>query len=408
MKITGIIAEYNPFHKGHAHQIELLRRGGSTHIVSVMSGNFLQRGTPAICSKHLRAKMALMGGCDLVIELPLPLACAPAFRFARGGVALLEGMGCVDELSFGSECGDIEKLKELVKILCSKEVEDLTAEILSEGGTYAMARQRAVERAHGTEFATILSTPNNSLGVEYMRALAECGSGIKPTTIARVGVAHDSPQPGGGYASASLIREMVARDELDRAAMWTPNSTADILKQAVQEGRAPADISFVDRAVLSKLRSMKVEDFAALPDISEGLENRLMRAAADACSYEEFLSLAKTKRYTHARLRRIVMMAFLGLDENLCKKAPPYLHVLGFNQRGREIMSEVCRGGSMPMSHSLARLLVMGGDAEAFVRAEVRGGDLYRLMLPSVAPCGGDYRESVVILGKNTKGNMMQ
>ncbi len=399
MKITGIIAEYNPFHKGHAHQIKTLREQGTTHIVAVMSGNFLQRGTPAICDKHQRTLMALKGGCDLVIELPLPCACAPAFRFADGGVALLDAMGCVDELSFGSECGDTEKLVALSQMLESPDVQKLTAEILAEGCTYAVARQMAVSSITDPATAALISAPNNTLGIEYIRALRAINSDIRPITLPRVGVEHDSGQAQQGYASASLIRRRMRENKLDEAVDWMPHSSAEILQSALSEGRAPADLAWVDRAILSKLRSMDVQQFAMLPDISEGLQHRLLRAAGEACSYEEFLSLVKTKRYPLARLRRIGMAAYLGTSENLCKKSPPYIHVLGFTSAGRELMGNIGECGRLPMSHSLARLGELGGDARLFARAEVMAGDLYRLMLPSVGVCGEDYRQRVIILG---------
>jgi len=394
MKIAGVIAEYNPFHNGHAHQLASLRQLGYTHIAVAMGGNFLQRGSAAVCSKQARAKMALLSGADLVVELPLSWACAPAQRFAAGGVALLDALGC-HTIAFGSECGDLSLLRQAADAAQNEEVSALTRQMMKDGSTFAAARQLAVSRLFPGA-ARVFDNPNDNLCVEYLLALQNQNSQMEPLALQRVGAAHDAARVEQNIASASHIRELLltgnSADEL------MPHTSREILAQAMAQGLAPADLARAEAALLAKLRSMSAADFAALPDISEGLENRLYNAARRACSLEEFLQLCKTKRYTLARLRRITLAAFLGLKNDDLPQYPPYLRVLGFNQRGQELMTHAAKEGRLPLSHSLARLEELGGQAAATARLEAASTDLFALMLPTPQPCGQDYQAKVLSL----------
>ncbi|MBP0963156.1 MAG: nucleotidyltransferase family protein, partial [Oscillospiraceae bacterium] len=394
MKVAGVIAEYNPFHKGHALQLQQLRQLGYTHIAVAMGGNFLQRGSAAICSKHLRAQMALLGGADLVVELPLGWACAPAQRFANGGVALLEALGC-RTIAFGSECGSLALLQQAAQASQSEEVSALTQQLMADGRTFAAARQAAMAQLYPDQVAAVFDNPNDNLCVEYLLALQSQDSGMQPLALQRVGAAHDSAQAEQGIASASHIRELILAGSFEEASSLLPQSSWQVLRGAIANNLAPAHLQRAEAAILARLRSMSTQDFSALPDLSEGLENRLYTAARQACSLEEFYQLAKTKRYTLARIRRLTMAAFLGLRKDELPDLPPYLRVLGFNARGQELMTAAKQKNTLPLSHSLARLEELGGTCAATARLEAQATDLYGLMTPVPLPCGQDYREKV-------------
>ncbi len=397
MKTAGIIAEYNPFHKGHAAQLAALRRMGYSHIAVAMGGNFLQRGSAAICPKQLRAQMALQGGADLVVELPLSWACAPAQRFAAGGVALLDALGC-HTLAFGSECGNLPLLLQAAEAAQNSAVADLTQQLLHDGSTFAAARQAAVAQLYPAPVAEVFSNPNDNLCVEYLLALAAQHSTMQPLALARVGAGHDSTAAVDGIASASHIRGLLAAGETARAAALLPQTSWDVLRQAMADGLAPAALERAETALLARLRTMTQADFSALPDLSEGLENRLFAAARSARSLEEFYQLAKTKRYTLARIRRLAAAALVGLRQQELAPLPPYLRVLGFNERGRQLLAVAKAKNALPLSHSLVRLEELGGPCAAAARLESRSTDLYALTLPAPLPCGEDYRAKVISL----------
>ncbi len=398
MKLCAVIAEYNPFHKGHAAHLQACREAGASHIVAVMSGNFVQRGDVALLEKRLRCRAALLGGADLVLGLPLPYACATAERFAYGGVLLVEALGCVDMLSFGSECGRVAPLQNLARLLESPALTQLLRTHLQEGQTFAKARQQAVADLAGQQDAKLLKSPNNILGVEYLRRLQLLGSSIEPHTLARLGSGHDSQQAAQGIASASLVRQLLEQGQTRQALDYLPTAGAQIVHQALQDGLAPATLQRLEAAILAVLRTKSREQLAALPDIAEGLEHRLQAAIAVSTSLQELLECLKTKRYTLARLRRLVLYAFLGVEAALCRRPPPYLHVLGFNQRGREVLAKAAKTASLPLSHSLAKLERLGGDCTAFARLEARAGDLYALATPRRQPCGLEYSGQLVRL----------
>ena len=398
MKVSGIIAEYNPFHKGHQWQISQLRRSGVTHIAVVMGGNFLQRGDAALAEKHLRAQMALQGGADRVIELPLPYACAGAQRFAFGGVALLDALGCVDELCFGSECGDMPLLRQAARAVDNPGVKLCQSRLLADGFTFAKARQLAVEESVSPALAKLLSQPNNILGLEYLRQIDEQGSSLLPVTLPRQGAEHDAGQATGDFASASFIRTLIRHEEWEQAARYLTDHSAALLRRALQDGAVPASLSRLETAVLARLRTMPLEEYASLPDLSEGLENRLYEAVRSARSLSHLLELCKTKRYPLARLRRLVLAAFLGLDGQLCHTPPPYIRVLGFSSRGRELLGVMKSTARLPVSPSLVRLTETGQTAAVFAALEAKSTDLYALSLPQAGPCGLDYTTPVAAM----------
>lgn len=396
MNCTGIIAEWNPFHLGHCHLLEAARHGGATHIVAVMSGNYVQRGEAALCPKRYRVSAALQCGCDLVLELPLPYAAATAERFAFGGVALLEALGCVDTLLFGSEVGEIESLQEACAALESPAFRDALAGELRDGSPFAAARQRAAAALCGEKAAAVLSSPNNILAVEYLMALRRMHSTIRPATIARVGAGHDSGLDREGYASASLLRQRFRAGE--SIADFLPDVMNAQLLAAQREG-ALFDPTLFERPLMAALRRMSEQEYAVLPDLSEGLEHRLYRESRTAPNAAALLDAVKTKRYSHARLRRILLAAFLGIPADLCRLSPPYLRVLGMNERGAEILAAAKGRAALPVSVSLAELARTGEDARRFVEVEARATDLYNTMTPILRPCDEEYTLPFVKIG---------
>ncbi len=389
MRCAIIIAEYNPFHRGHQWQVEQLRQMGYTHIAAVMSGCFVQRGAPAIFHKNTRTKMALTGGVDLVIELPLPYACATAQRFAFGGVAIADAMGVGDTLCFGSECGDLHKLEQAVEVLTSPQLHDRLTSYLDKGMSFAKSRTLAAADLSSPEIASLLEEPNNTLGIEYMLQLKQLNSPLKPLTIPRNSVSHHDTSAQNGFASASHIRSLLTEKRFDEACSLVPASCTDLLQKADV-------ISANDRIILSRLRTLSKEQLSHLPDCSEGIENRLYQAIRDAVSLEEIWEKTKSKRYSHARIRRLCMNAFLGVEDGLLQQLPPYIRVLGFNHNGRELLAAMRKQAKVPVSGSLADLSSNSELAAEFARIEAQSVDLYNLFEEELKPCGQDYRFSPI------------
>lgn len=390
MQIGAVITEYNPFHKGHQWQLAQIRQKGATHVAVVMSPDFTQRGTPAILPKRVRAAAALANGADLIIELPVCYACAGAQGFAFGAVKLTQAMGCVDFLAFGAEDADLSLLRQAADALENPQVQFALKEELSKGITFAKARELAVETVFGREVAQVLQKPNNILGVEYLAQLSG-KSTIQPMPLARIGNAHDG-EPEEGFASASYLRKLIINGDWNRAKEYLPKSVWDIYQTAAQNGEV-ASMQMGERAVLSVLRRMSKEQMVALPDVSEGIENRLYQAVRKSCSIEELYEQIKTKRYPLSRVRRLVLSAFLQIPPQMHKTPPPYLRVLGMNERGKEILGRMKQTACLPVSTSLAKLAKISPQAEEFASLESHCADQYRIFTERIFPCGSDYAE---------------
>lgn len=399
MKIAGIVAEYNPFHSGHAYQIDRTRSedgGGATHIAAVMSGSFVQRGEPALLPKSDRVRAALAGGVDLVLELPLPWALSSAEHFAFGAVSLLDALGCVGILSFGSECGDLDALTRVADTLDSPRFSSLLRYHLDMGIAFPEARQRAVREIAGEKTAALLESPNNTLGIEYIKALRALRSPMIPYTVARFGAGHaDVDRPLGNIASATYLRTLLRADRLLEALPYIPAGPARFLSDATQAGRAPSKEERLDRAVLARLRMLTPEDAARLPDLSEGIENRLLAAVREAASLPGLMETIKTRRYPMTRVRRLVWSAFLGVPAGLSAARPPYIRVLGANQKGLEILA-ASKKAALPLISRASQAARLPGDGAAVWTLECRATDLFALSLPVPPPCGQDCTEGFI------------
>ena len=381
MQVTAIIAEWNPLHRGHLLPVQAARQQGATHIVAILSGNFVQRGEPALCPWQYRAAAALSSGVDLVLQLPLPYAVSTAQHFAGGAVASLAALGAVDSLIFGSECGELAALRSVAAALDSPDLPAALAPHLQKGLPFAAARQAAAHSLLG-EDAGLLSSPNNILGID-----------IQPLTISRQGAPHDAAEPDTDFPSASQLRQRFLTGQDISSSL--PPTMAEQLELARQRGALP-QLELWERAFLARLRTMTETDYAALPDVTEGLEHRLYRASRTAKTTEELLAEAKTKRYTHARLRRVLLAAMLELPAGLSAEEPPYLRVLGFTAKGAELLNRAKGRHILPLSASLAELEKAGEAAALFAALEARAADLYHAFTPGLAPCGSEYTTPVI------------
>lgn len=395
MTVAGLIAEYNPLHNGHALLIREMRRLGADCVAVVMSGNFVQRGEPAILSKWARAGQALACGADLVVELPLPWAVAGAERFALGGVAVLTALGA-DVIGFGSECGEIAPLRRAREALSSAALHDAMQVSLRAGTTFAAARQQAVESLFGRETALLLREPNNILGIEYLKAVESLGSGLKPVTVRRENVRIRTGESEGKPLTSSAVRAMFRRGE--DVSEYVPAASLRVIEKEIAAGRAPADLSSLGRGVLAVLRRTDREEFARLPDVSEGLENRLFDAVQKAESLPELFRLVKTKRYPMARIRRIVLAAFLGIKASDASGTPPYLRILGIGENGAEILRRAGEKRLLPIVSRSAEMDALGGRSAELLKLESRAADLYALCMPRPGPCGLDRSTRLALL----------
>lgn len=397
MKITGIICEYNPFHNGHLYHMNQTRKNGATHIVAVMSGNYVQRGDIAVLDKFTRAKLAVRGGADLVIEIPSVYALSSAEFYARGAVSILDLLGCVDEISFGSEAGSVEDLKKASEIAeeCSSSPE--LEEYLRNGMSYPNAINTMVYEKYGKKagnrIGEILASPNNVLAVEYLKALRRLGSDIQPVTVQRKSVAHDSMVALNGIASASFIRKCI-QEKMDFSD-FVPDYVYSAYVRAVSEKRR-ADIKNLERIILYKLRTITPEQLRSVPDVGQGLEYRIIENAVLTNLDEIFMNI-KTRRYTMARIKRIFLNMLIGIEKRDLDILPPYGRILAVTERGRDILSKAKETGKIPFGTSLAKLGKSSEDAQRFSQIEGRASDIYALAQDKTGRGQSDFRARIGI-----------
>ena len=386
LSVTGIIAEFNPLHTGHELLLKKAKEQGTA--VAVISGNFVQRGDLAIAEKRIRARAALLSGADLVLEMPVPYSMSTAQNFALGGVSALKGVGC-DTLLFGSESGDIAELTAACDILKTKEYSERLSTYLDTGITFALAREKAACDLGLKEGS--LSGANNNLAIEYMTAAGNIGADFRFQTLKRQGASHDSSEASGGYASASLLRERILSGDRDFCKDYIPEKVFPLFTP-----ENTADIRRIENAVLAVLRTRTLNELKNLPDISEGLENKLFSEIKVAISLEDLYNRIKVKRYTLARIRRLVLSAFIGLDDTFFMKYPPYVRVLGFNEQGMALLKERASGSDIPIVTRVSEIKNLTPTALKLFEAESRATDLFSLALPKPAPCGLEYTAKII------------
>lgn len=396
MNVSVIISEYNPFHRGHEYLIKRAKDSGATHIIAIMSGNFVQRGDLAITSKYDRTKMALLSGVDLVIELPVIWALSSAEYFSDASIKIANSLGCINTLSFGSECGDIDSLKNLAEILNYNNVKAKIQEKMSSGINYPKARETTIEHLYGDKLSNILKSPNNILALEYLKSLNKLNSKIKPFTIARKGNNHDETILDSNFPSASYIRNLIYNNK-DYSNLL-PKASSKILKENINNFKAPANIYSIQAAILSKLRTMNKNDLYNICDVSEGLENRIYKSIKVSKSLNELYASIKTKRYTLSKIRRIILCSYLGITKKDLKRDIPYIRILGFNSSKTELLKNIKKNSSLPIITKKSDVDNLNSNSKHIFNLEVVSTDLYNLSTPQIQKCGLDISQKMIIV----------
>ncbi len=391
----GIVAEFNPFHNGHKYLVDSLKQNENDTVTAVMSGNFVQRGEPAILDVNKRTRMALMSGVDLVLSLPLPYCSATAEKFAFSGVTILDFLNCLDSLGFGSESNDKETLLECAKNLKTADFNTLVSKSVESGVSFPTAREQAVKELFGETQAKLLQNSNDILGVEYAKALLELNSDLDIVTVKRTGASHDSAEGDGNIRSASHIRTLIS--DFDEVANFVPEQSLEILKCALEE-KSVIDYKKYELSLLFKLRTMSVEELRELPDVNEGLEYRIYEAVRNSTSYNELLEKIKTKRYTLSRIRRILLFAYLGVTKELLKTPVPYIRVLGFNEKGASLLKECKEKAKLPIITRSKDLKNLDENGRKIFELECKARDLYSLCLENPDICGKEMTEKIIIV----------
>ncbi len=382
MRVAAIIAEYNPFHNGHMYHISRTRElTNCDYLIAIMSGNFIQRGYPAVCDKFSRARAALLHGVDLVIELPVYLSTACAEYFAYGAVSALNNTRVVDYLSFGSECGDIGSLWRVADALTDADIsERLDSEIRSavrDGLSYPASRSRALS---GLADDDIIKNPNNILGIEYLKALKKLNSDIKPMTVERTGEGYHSERMNS-FASATAIRKAVSVGDLNHIREAMPEAAFDIFASELAKRRT--DIDALSSVFQYIVRSTAKSDITDLLDVTEGLENRFISAASETFRLTELIDRVKTKRYTHTRISRTLLHILLGIDRatvtRIIENGVPYLRVLGFRKSSVELLSHLTSVASVPVITNMKKALDDESLAATMLKKEIYATDMFNL-----------------------------
>lgn len=350
-KVLGIVAEYNPFHNGHLYHLEKSKKDtGSNYTVAIMSGNFTQRGSTSLMDKWSKAQAAIRNGIDLVLELPVLYATSSAENFAEGAIKILDSLNVVDYISFGAETADIEILDKCADVLYHepKQYKTLLSHELSKGTSFPKARENALMLYLNDirKFANVLSSPNNILAIEYLKALKKLKSSLTPYSIPRYEVGYHDLNYTENTASSTAIRNMIKNNGFNALANLMPTPSYSILMQNIKAGHIVPDISVFEKEIIYTLRKMKTSEIANLPDVSEGLEFAIKNAANSCNTFAEFMNIIKSKRYTNTRLQRILIYALLGItkkDIAMSKKVQPYVRVLGLNKRGKFLISEIVK-----------------------------------------------------------------
>ncbi len=350
-KVLGIVAEYNPFHNGHLYHLEKSKKDtGCSYTVAIISGNFTQRGSTSLIDKWSKAQSAIDCGVDLVIELPVFYAISSAENFAEGAIKILDSLKVVDHLSFGAETSNIEILDKCADVLYNepREYKSLLSHELKKGLSFPKAREKALMLYLNDirKFANVLSSPNNILGIEYLKALKKFKSNIQPITIPRYEVGHNDLSYTENTASSTAIRNMIKNNGFNALQSLMPAPSYSILLKNMNAGHIIPDISVFEKEIIYNLRKMTISEISQIPDVSEGLEFAIQNAANSCNSVVEFLNIVKSKRYTTTRLQRILLYALLDVtkkDMVLSKKTQPYVRVLGLNKKGKFLISEIVK-----------------------------------------------------------------
>lgn len=399
MRFAGIIAEYDPFHNGHAWQLAQAKQLGAQQVAVAMSCGATQRGAVPLLPEAVRVEAALRCGADMVFALPAPYACAGAEAFARAGVRLLAAAGC-DALVFGAETPDAGQLMAAAQLLCSEPYRTALKEQLGAGArNFASARQAAVEKLRpGTGLAELLDKPNNNLAVEYCKAIVELKAPMMPVPLPRQGADHGQALEESAharFASASALRKLWAEGGAEAIAPYVPQPVQELYRAAEAAGHY-TDFETAGRCQLALLRMncARPGAFAKVRGTAEGLENRLEQAVRQSTSLPQLLDAMTTVRYPRARMRRMAMDAALGYEQGKLPRLPPYLHLLGARREALPVLKQA----ELPLSHSLARLQQADEACAAVAAAQAAASDFAALCRATPEPMGGIYRQKNIFL----------
>lgn len=386
---TAIIAEYNPFHKGHLYHIAKTKeKTGDSNIIAIMSGNFTQRGEPALLDKVARTRMALLSGADMVLELPVEYATGSADIFAFGAIDIINKSTFIDTLSFGSESGDITAFSDLADVLNTEpdEFKTLLKMELAKGASYPVARAIALGSYLNRDIS-FLNNPNNILALEYTRALKRTDSSVWPCTIQRAVSEYNSEEMTGNISSATAIRKALAEGNTEEAFSALPESSKEII---LKEMKVIPEIDNYSPALHYILRTKTAEEIAEYADITEGLENRIINNMGRK-PISEIIDIIKTKRYTYTKLQRAILHIILGIKKSHQNTVSgvQYIRVLGFRKEKENLLTELSQKSSVPV-------ITNAKSAEDYLKREITATDLYYMITSGEK--GREYTNPIVVL----------
>lgn len=407
-KVVAIIGEYNPFHNGHAYHIQKTKEiTNADYVIAIISGSFVQRGNVSLIDKWSKADMALCNGVDLVIELPTVYSISSAENFAYGAIKILNSLKIVDTLSFGSEFCDLEVLEKIADVLTNEppEFKTLLEHELSKGVSFPKARENALLMYLNDirKYANILSSPNNILAIEYLKALKKTKSKIKPLAIQRINVGYNDLEIKNNFASATAIRKKIIDNTPAGISKLMPSSSYKILYNSIKKGHYVKDITTFEKEILYSLRKMYTDEIAELPDVSEGLENSIQDAADSCNTITEFMNIVKSKRYTSTRIQRILLYALLGITKEDMKtsyKINPYVRILGMNANGKELLSLIHRSNSkLNIITSVKKFMDSNPnkDIQNMLNIDINATNIYTLGYEKDSWANLDYTHNMII-----------
>lgn len=406
-KVLGIIAEYNPFHNGHLYHLQQSKKAlNISHSIAIISGNFTQRGSVSIINKWTKAEMALKNGIDLVIELPLLYSISSAENFAEGAIKILNSINLVDYISFGSECGDINKLTDIANILYNepKEYKNLLSIELHKGLSFPKARELALNKYLKTDnISNLLGSSNNILGIEYIKALRKYRSSIVPFTLQRFNTNYNDFNINNNIASSTAIRQFLKNEDFDSISKVLPPDVVAIILDKFNSGEVLTDLSIFEKEIIYTLRKMSIKEISMLPDVTEGLEYSIKNAVNQCNNISSLIEKIKSKRYTYTRLQRILIYCLLGItkdDMNLAKNTIPFIRVLGFNANGKKLLSSISKNN--PKLHIITSVKkfmdsCVDDNLKLILKKDILASNIYTLGYNFSSPANLDYTHKLII-----------
>ncbi|MBQ3408689.1 MAG: nucleotidyltransferase [Clostridia bacterium] len=407
--VLGIVAEYNPFHNGHAYHLEKAKdKSEAQYSVCVISGNFVQRGNSSVLNKWKKAEMALLNGVDLVIELPTIYSVSSAEGFSFGAMKILNSLNIIDSISFGTETDDYGALNNIASVVCDepKQYKDMLSSELKKGFSFPKARENALMLYfnNNERYANILNGPNNILAVEYLKSLKKIKSKIQPIPVKREKVYYNDNQIVDEFASATAIRKLLRDNDFREIRKVVPNSTYEILSRETELGNIILDLSYYEKQIIYTLRKMSVDEIKEIPDVNEGLENSIKNAACYTNNLSDFIDIVKSKRYTQSRIQRILICVLLGItkkDAEMARRATPYIRVLGFNENGRELLSRIKKANPrLPVITSVKKFKDTNTNKtyNRILDIDMLATDIYTMACKNDCIAGLDYTKNLVMI----------